>query len=101
VLLLVAQSDSERTVMRGMHIAGGMLALAITTAVTPASAFASPSTVPHAKLADTAKNARAVDKLSASKRPKPGQLLALDATGKFPIGGYWARNGSRTASAVM
>lgn len=42
--------------------------------------------VAHAKLADTAKNANRVNKLKASKTPKAGQLLALDASGKFPIG---------------
>jgi hypothetical protein len=42
--------------------------------------------VPRSRLADKAKNADAVDKLSASKTPKPGQLLALDKSGKFPIG---------------
>lgn len=43
--------------------------------------------VPLAKrayLADTAKNAVKVDGIKASRTPKPGMLLALDATGKLP-----------------
>jgi hypothetical protein len=36
------------------------------------------------KRALSAKNADAVDKISASREPRPGQLLALDSDGRFP-----------------
>lgn len=50
-----------------------------------ASAPASGATkVPRARLADRAKNANSVDGLSASRRPRPGRLLALNRAGRFP-----------------
>jgi hypothetical protein len=48
--------------------------------VSQVSAFAK-----HAKTADFAKNAGAVDGLKASTRPRPGRLLALGKDGKFPL----------------
>jgi hypothetical protein len=48
----------------------------------PGPATAKP--VKRAKLADSARNAQRVDGLSASRRPRPGRLLALDSRGRFP-----------------
>ena len=46
-----------------------------------------PPLAKRALSADTAKNALQVNKIKASRTPKPGTLLPLDATGKFPAFG--------------
>jgi len=55
-------------------------AVALALAVSPL-AYGAAKAVKHALFAD---NAGKVDGLSASKKPKPGKLLALNKKGKFP-----------------
>jgi hypothetical protein len=61
----------------------GACASACLLAATPALAA---NKLARAKVADVAKNAKKVNGIRASKTPKPGRLLALDALGKFPLG---------------
>lgn len=60
------------------------VALASVAIVLWATGLQPADAVTAVKRALSAKNADAVDKLSASKTPKPGQLLALGSDGKFP-----------------
>jgi hypothetical protein len=63
-------------------------ALAATVAASLAAGMAQPAhaagAVARAKPADTARNARTVGGIGASRRPRPGMLLPLGRKGRFP-----------------
>lgn len=67
-------------------LSGIALAVALlgSTPVGNAVASAVPSPVKHAKRADFATNAGAVNGIKASKQPLPGRVIALGKDGKFP-----------------
>ncbi len=66
---------------RTLAVTAAVPALALAFAV-PAASAAKP--VPRAKVADKARNAQRVDGISASKKPRPGHLLPLSHSGRFP-----------------
>ncbi|MBN1529552.1 MAG: hypothetical protein JW895_10860 [Thermoleophilaceae bacterium] len=69
----------SRTTLRAAFVATLAASLAAATAgPAPAQVAA------RAKLADTAKNARAVNGIRASRRPRPGMLVPLGRGGRFP-----------------
>lgn len=76
---LTASRSTASIRLRKTATALALTSVLVGCAVAPAAQAAAQKKVARAKLADTAKNARLVDKLSASKLPKAGQLLALDA----------------------
>ena len=67
--------------MRKLIIATAAAALALAPAV-PAASAAKP--VARAKLADKARNAMRVDGIAVSRKPRPGRLLPLSRSGRFP-----------------
>ena len=66
---------------RTLAVTAAVPALALAFAL-PAAAAAKP--VARAKVADKARNAQRVDGISASKKPRPGHLLPLSRSGRFP-----------------
>ncbi len=66
---------------RALAATAAVPALALALAV-PAASSAKP--VARAKVADKARNALRVRGISASRKPRPGRLLALSRSGRFP-----------------
>ncbi|MCW3065152.1 MAG: hypothetical protein JWN32_2324, partial [Solirubrobacterales bacterium] len=81
----VSSHEPSRPSLRG-KLSAALAAACLLGGLCSAAPVGAAGKVSRAKVADRAKNADNVDKLSASKTPKQGELLALDATGKFPIG---------------
>ena len=66
------------------HLPRIAVALSVVAIALWATGLQAADAVSVVKRALSAKNADAVDRLSASKKPRPGRLLALGANGKFP-----------------
>jgi hypothetical protein len=66
---------------RTLAVTAAVPVLALAFAV---SAAAAAKPVARAKVADRARNALRVDGISASKKPRPGHLLPLGPSGRFP-----------------